>query len=72
LVRIDETIHLKQQALSCYQSQLAVMDYLHSGLGLNAFRAMGLGSHSGQFAEAFHALELADYLRLYDAVGRLP
>jgi LmbE family N-acetylglucosaminyl deacetylase len=72
LVRIDETIHLKRQALSCYQSQLAVMDYLHSGLGLNAFRAMGLGSHSGRYAEAFHALELADYLRLYAAVGRLP
>src|SRR5258708_6657062 len=72
LVRIDETIHLKRQALSCYQSQLAVMDYLHCGLGLNAFRAMGLGSHSGRYAEAFHALELADYLRLYAAVGRLP
>lgn len=71
LVRIDEVIDLKRQALECYQSQLAVTDYLHSGLGLNAFRAMGLEGHSASFAEAFHVLELADYLRLYDALGRL-
>ena len=69
LVRIDETIHLKQRALSCYQSQLAVMDYLHSSIGLNAYRAMGLGSHGGRFAEAFHALELADYRRLCTALA---
>jgi N-acetylglucosamine malate deacetylase 1 len=68
LVRIDETIHLKQQALYCYQSQLAVVDYLHYGIGLSAFRAVGLGNHCGRFAEAFHALELADYRRLYGAV----
>jgi LmbE family N-acetylglucosaminyl deacetylase len=69
LVRIDETIHLKRQALSCYQSQLATMDYLHSSIGLNAFRAVGLGSHGGRFAEAFHALELDDYRRLCAALS---
>jgi LmbE family N-acetylglucosaminyl deacetylase len=72
MINIDETVDLKRQALSCYQSQLAVTDYLHSSIGLNAYRAMGLGSRSGRFAEAFHALELADYRRLYGAVGRLP
>jgi LmbE family N-acetylglucosaminyl deacetylase len=68
LVRIDETIDLKERALSCYQSQLALVDYRHYGIGLNAFRAIGLRNHCGRFAEAFHALELADYRRLYGAV----
>jgi LmbE family N-acetylglucosaminyl deacetylase len=68
LVRIDETLHLKQEALNCYQSQLAVTDYLHNAIGLNAFRAMGLGSDGGRFAEAFHALPLADYRQLCDAL----
>jgi LmbE family N-acetylglucosaminyl deacetylase len=70
LVNIDETIHLKRQALGCYQSQLAEMDYLDAAIGLNRFRALGLG-RSGQFAEAFHALDLADYRRLYGALGSL-
>jgi len=72
MISIDETIDLKRQALGCYQSQLAVTDYLHSSIGLSAYRAMGLGSRSGRFAEAFHTLELADYRRLYGAVGRPP
>jgi N-acetylglucosamine malate deacetylase 1 len=72
MISIDETIHLKRQALDCYQSQLAVTDYLHSSIGLNAYRAMGLGGRPGRFAEAFHTLELADYRRLYGAVGRSP
>jgi LmbE family N-acetylglucosaminyl deacetylase len=68
LVGIDATIQLKKQALNCYRSQLAAVDYQHSGLGLNAFRAMGLGSPVGRFAEAFHAQQLADYRRLCDAI----
>ena len=68
LVKIDATMHLKTEALACYQSQLAVTDYLHSGVGLNAFRALGLGSHAGRFAEAFYSLPLAEYRRLYHAI----
>jgi LmbE family N-acetylglucosaminyl deacetylase len=71
LVKIDDTIHLKRQALECYQSQIAQMDYLHACIGLNAYRAMGLGSHAARFAEAFHTLQLADYRRLHVAMGRL-
>lgn len=70
LVRIDETLDIKQRALRCYTSQLAVHDYVHCGTGLNAYRAMSLQSHSGRFAEAFHALELADYRRLHAALLR--
>jgi N-acetylglucosamine malate deacetylase 1 len=67
LVAIDATIELKRQALSCYRSQLAQMDYMHAGIGLNAWRAMGLGVGS-KFAEAFFAAPLAEYLRLYGSL----
>jgi len=71
LVRIDEAIELKRSALACYQSQLADMDYLHSGIGLSAYRSAAMGSHAGRFAEAFHAQRLADYRRFHRAVCRL-
>jgi len=64
LVAIDATLELKRQAMSCYPSQLAQMDYVHSGLGLNAWRAMGFGQ-GVRFAEAFHAAPLAQYRQLY-------
>jgi len=64
LVAIDATVELKRQALACYPSQLAQMDYLHAGLGLNAWRAIGFGP-GVRFAEAFHAAPLAQYRRLY-------
>jgi LmbE family N-acetylglucosaminyl deacetylase len=70
LVRIDETLHLKQQALGCYASQLAVTDYMHSCIGLNAYRAMSFGGPAIRFAEAFHALALDDYRRLWRATTR--
>ncbi len=70
LVKIDETMDVKQRALRCYASQLATHDYVHCGAGLNAYRAMSLRSHSGRFAEAFHALELDDYRRLHSALLR--
>jgi LmbE family N-acetylglucosaminyl deacetylase len=68
VVKIDATIELKKRALACYQSQLAQMDYLHAAIGLNAHRSLALGGMAGQFAEAFYALPLAEYLRLYRAV----
>jgi LmbE family N-acetylglucosaminyl deacetylase len=68
-VNIDATIDLKRQAMGCYASQLAVRDYLHPSVGLNAYRAMGLGN-TAQYAEAFHALELSEYQRLHDALLR--
>jgi LmbE family N-acetylglucosaminyl deacetylase len=71
IVRIDETLHLKRQAMECYASQLAVRDYLHCNLGLNAYRTMSLAAGTaGQYAEVFHALPLRDYRRLHDALFR--
>lgn len=68
VVSIDSTVELKRQALACYQSQLAQMDYVHAALGLNAHRSLALGGNAGRFAEAFQALPAADYLRLYRAI----
>ncbi len=65
LVCIDKTINVKRQAMKCYSSQLAQNDYLHCINGLNAYRAMSLGTRTAQFAEAFRALTLTDYLRLH-------
>jgi N-acetylglucosamine malate deacetylase 1 len=71
VVAIDETLELKQQALSCYESQLAVTDYRHGCLGLNAHRAMSFGGHEARFAEAFYVSTLDDYGRLCRAMLRL-
>lgn len=68
VVRIDATVELKKRALACYQSQLAQMQYVHATLGLNAHRSLALGGNAGEFAEAFQALPVADYLRLYRAI----
>ena len=68
VVNIDVTVEVKKRALACYQSQLIQMDYLHAAIGLNAHRSLALGGKAGRFAEAFHALPLADYMQLYRAV----
>jgi LmbE family N-acetylglucosaminyl deacetylase len=70
VVKIDTTVALKKRALACYQSQLEQMDYVHAALGLNAHRSLALGGNAGGFAEAFQALPLADYMRLYRAIPR--
>jgi N-acetylglucosamine malate deacetylase 1 len=69
LVRIDDTMEIKRSAMACYQSQVREMDYLHYAIGLNAYRSSALGK-GGRFAEAFHALSLADYRRFHRAVCR--
>jgi LmbE family N-acetylglucosaminyl deacetylase len=65
LVSIDETLELKRRSLTHYQSQLAEADYLHTALGLNAYRSNAFLGETCRFAEAFCALPVADYLALY-------
>ena len=60
-VRIDATIEAKRRALGHYQSQLAEADYLHTALGLNAYRSIAL-LDSCRYAEAFYAAALPQYL----------
>ena len=70
VVEIDAAIELKKQALACYPSQLADMDYVHMGIGLNAYRASAVGGKSARFVEAFYALALADYRQMYRSVRK--
>jgi LmbE family N-acetylglucosaminyl deacetylase len=69
LVRIDSTLEAKRRALHHYQSQLAEADYLHTALGLNAYRSSALLDGSCRYAEAFLAVSSSEYLELYRAYG---
>ncbi len=64
-VRIDATVDAKRRALAHYQSQLAEADYLHTSLGLNAYRSSALLDDACRYAEAFCAVSLQQYLELY-------
>lgn len=66
-VNIDETLELKKRSILHYQSQLAEADYLHTALGLNAYRSNAFLGGTCRFAEAFCALPVADYLALYSS-----
>jgi N-acetylglucosamine malate deacetylase 1 len=66
-VNIDGTIEKKRRSLNHYQSQLAEADYMHTAVGLNAYRSGALLGGTCRFAEAFCALPVADYLDLYAA-----
>jgi N-acetylglucosamine malate deacetylase 1 len=67
LVRIDEALETKKRSLTHYQSQLAKSDYLHTALGLNAYRSNAFLGETCRFAEAFCVLPVSDYLALYQA-----
>jgi N-acetylglucosamine malate deacetylase 1 len=69
LVAIDATIDAKRRALGHYQSQLAEADYLHTSLGLNAYRSSILHEGSCRYAEAFCAVSLQEYLDLFRSYG---
>jgi LmbE family N-acetylglucosaminyl deacetylase len=71
-VTIDATIDAKRRALTHYQSQLAEADYLHTSLGLNAYRSSALLEGTCRFAEAFCAVSLHEYLELFRAYGGAP
>ena len=64
LVEISDVIRFKTRALKAYRSQLADANYIHSALGLNAFRSAVLLNTKG-YAEAFFYASLKDYLDLY-------
>ncbi len=69
-VRIDATLDLKRRALEQYRSQLADADYLHTSLGLNAYRSNAFLDRSCRFAEAFCVHSLPQYLEFYRSVAR--
>lgn len=55
----------KKRAIACYQTQLAMVDYTHHILGLNAYRAMTepVGT---RYAEAFFEAPSDRYIELVD------
>jgi LmbE family N-acetylglucosaminyl deacetylase len=65
LVGIDEVVEVKKQALQHYTSQLAELDYIHTSLGLNAYRSGALLNQKSRYVEAFFMASLRDYLDLY-------
>jgi LmbE family N-acetylglucosaminyl deacetylase len=67
LVDIQEVIDVKRQALQQYRSQLADNNYLHTALGLNAYRSILLLEEHSQFAEAFFVASHQDYRELHRA-----
>lgn len=69
LVRIDETIDAKRRAIGHYRSQLSEADYLHTALGLNAYRSSALADGECRYAEAFYAVSLSQYLDLFRSYG---
>lgn len=69
LVRIDETVEAKRRAIGHYRSQLAEVDYMHTALGLNAYRSSALLDAECRFVEAFYAVPLPQYLDLFRSYG---
>jgi LmbE family N-acetylglucosaminyl deacetylase len=65
LVNIQAAIEVKRQALQQYRSQISDHDYLHTALGLNAYRSILLLDARNAFVEAFFAASLQDYRDLY-------
>jgi LmbE family N-acetylglucosaminyl deacetylase len=71
LVEIKDVVQIKVQALQHYQSQLANNNYIHTSLGLNAYRSSALSDNDDSFVEAFFFTSLRDYCRLYEYYGQL-
>jgi LmbE family N-acetylglucosaminyl deacetylase len=67
LVNISKVIQIKKSAIECYKSQLCENNYLHSFLGLNAYRALALATANCDFAEAFFRVPLTDYKALCES-----
>jgi LmbE family N-acetylglucosaminyl deacetylase len=67
VVKIDEVIEVKRNALAQYKSQLAELDYMHSGLGLNAYRSAAFTGNQARFAEAYCSVSLAEYRAMFDS-----
>lgn len=52
VIDISSVVDLKREAINCYASQIAYVDYVESALGLNRYRGLKLGVG---YAEAIFA-----------------
>lgn len=64
VVDITDQMDTKMAALACFESQLAMNNYLRSVEGLNAYRA--INNHSKGFAEAYYRTTAGHYMTLID------
>ena len=64
IIDISSQMDAKMAALSCYESQLKMNNYLSSVKGLNAYRS--ITNESKGYAEAFYLTTAGDYLTLDD------
>lgn len=71
LVEISDVVERKKEAILQYASQLSDKDYVHSALGLNAYRSTILQGQRG-YVEAFYMATLSEYRRLYEAFRLAP
>ncbi|MBV8742804.1 MAG: PIG-L family deacetylase [Sinobacteraceae bacterium] len=71
-VRIDATVDIKRRALEHYVSQLAEASYIHTALGLNAYRSNAISDRECRFVEAFCAQSLSQYLDYYHHFATRP
>jgi LmbE family N-acetylglucosaminyl deacetylase len=60
-VDISAVAGVKREAINCYASQVAYVDYVEGALGLNRYRGLKLGIN---YAEALFACEARTFLRL--------
>jgi len=58
-VDILSVVDIKREAIKCYASQVAYVDYVEGALGLNRFRGLKLGV---SYAEAFFASDPATFI----------
>jgi LmbE family N-acetylglucosaminyl deacetylase len=65
LVKIDNSIDIKKQALLCYKSQLIDKDFIHTIFGLNAYRSITLLENRVGYVEAFLYASLDEYRKLF-------
>lgn len=63
LIDITNKVDDKIKAISAHWSQVTHQNYLDSILGLNAFRAMGLG-YDVKFCEAFYKCSKEEYIKM--------
>jgi len=64
LIDISSTMDKKLEAINCYQSQLAGIDFKSAIEGLNRYRAI-TGMYGGTHAEAYYMCPFPVYERLY-------
>jgi N-acetylglucosamine malate deacetylase 1 len=58
-VDISSVVEIKREAINCYASQVAHVDYVEGALGLNRFRGMKLGV---DYAEALFACDAPTFV----------